>query len=164
MQQTTAYRRLRNSVAILGLVALLAGCGKGEEESASTAPAAGAAPPPAAPPAENPEDKRLANAVMTGKTAAAVDLKYDVRDHRGGGRASARETVARVAAGAVAKQLLATFGCRVVGWVRQVGNVVAEIADRILTHHLHGIDLDPRAADSDQRGILTGVPPDGKPT
>jgi hypothetical protein len=78
MQQTSAYRRLRTSVSILGLVALLAGCGKGDEESVATTPATGATPPPAAAPAENPEDKRLANAVMTGKTAAAVDLKYDV--------------------------------------------------------------------------------------
>lgn len=40
--------------------------------------------------------------------------KYGVRDHRGGGRASARETVARVVAGAIAKQLLAAKGISVV--------------------------------------------------
>ncbi|MCU0291560.1 MAG: chorismate synthase [Thermoanaerobaculaceae bacterium] len=71
----------------------------------------------------------LANVWRPGHADATYALKYGIRDHRGGGRASARETVARVAAGAVAKQLLATFGCRVVGWVRQVGNVVADIAD-----------------------------------
>lgn len=58
------------------------------------------------------------------------DAKYGFRDHRGGGRASARETVARVAAGAIAKKLVAeAFGGRVLGWVVRVGDVVAEIAD-----------------------------------
>ena len=58
------------------------------------------------------------------------DRKYGLRDYRGGGRASARETVARVAAGAVAKKLIAQeFGGRVLGWVQQVGDVVATIDD-----------------------------------
>lgn len=56
------------------------------------------------------------------------EAKYGVRDYRGGGRASARETTARVAAGAVAKKILATLcGARVVGYVVQVGDVVASI-------------------------------------
>jgi len=57
------------------------------------------------------------------------DAKYGLRDHRGGGRSSARETVARVAAGAVARKWLAGAGIRVVGYVKQVGDVVANIAD-----------------------------------
>ena len=56
------------------------------------------------------------------------DAKYGFRDYRGGGRSSARETTARVAAGAVAKRLLDHwFGIRIVGYVKQVGPVVAEI-------------------------------------
>jgi chorismate synthase len=56
------------------------------------------------------------------------DAKYGFRDHRGGGRASARETVSRVAAGAVAKKLLAlALGTRVVGYVTQVGDIRAQI-------------------------------------
>ena len=56
--------------------------------------------------------------------------KYGRRDHRGGGRASARETVSRVVAGAIAKRLLAeAFGGRVLGWVQQVGEVRAEVPD-----------------------------------
>jgi len=50
--------------------------------------------------------------------------KYGVFDHRGGGRASARETAARVAAGAVAKKLLAHEGIEVVGFLCAVGDVV----------------------------------------
>lgn len=50
-------------------------------------------------------------------------VKYGIRDYRGGGRSSARETAARVAAGAVAKLLLKYFGVEVVGYVSQVGAV-----------------------------------------
>jgi chorismate synthase len=57
------------------------------------------------------------------------DARYGRRDHRGGGRSSARETICRVAAGAVAKKLLAREGVRVVGYVKQVGPVTAEIPD-----------------------------------
>lgn len=58
------------------------------------------------------------------------DAKYGVRDYRGGGRSSARETTVRVAAGAVAKKLISiAFGGRVVGYVRQVGDIVANVDD-----------------------------------
>jgi chorismate synthase len=57
------------------------------------------------------------------------DAKFGVRDYRGGGRSSARETVCRVAAGAVAKKVLAGHGIRVLGYVTQVGTVVATIGD-----------------------------------
>src|SRR5438067_7114377 len=57
------------------------------------------------------------------------DAKYGFRDYRGGGRSSARETVCRVAAGAIAKKLLAGQGVRVLGYVKQVGPVVAPVPD-----------------------------------
>jgi len=57
------------------------------------------------------------------------DAKYGFRDYRGGGRSSARETVCRVAAGAVAKKLLAREGIRVLGYVKQVGEVIADVPD-----------------------------------
>ena len=58
------------------------------------------------------------------------DRKYGRRDYRGGGRSSARETVARVAAGAVAKKLIHTgFGGRVLGYVKQVGDIVANVPE-----------------------------------
>jgi chorismate synthase len=57
------------------------------------------------------------------------DAKYGRRDYRGGGRSSARETVARVAAGAIAKKLLAGQGMRVLGYVKQVGSVLASVPD-----------------------------------
>ena len=57
------------------------------------------------------------------------DAKFGFRDYRGGGRSSARETVCRVAAGAIAKKLLALQGVKVVGYVKQIGNVIAQIAE-----------------------------------
>jgi chorismate synthase len=49
--------------------------------------------------------------------------KYGVRDHRGGGRSSARETIARVVGGAIAKQLLAHINISVQAYVNSVGAV-----------------------------------------
>src|SRR5262245_57162716 len=57
------------------------------------------------------------------------DAKYGVRDYRGGGRSSARETVCRVAAGAIAKKILSQHGMSVLGYVKQIGAVVADIPD-----------------------------------
>jgi len=58
------------------------------------------------------------------------DAKYGVRDYRGGGRSSARETTMRVAAGAVAKKLLhQRYGVHIVGYVTQVGHLRAEVSD-----------------------------------
>jgi chorismate synthase len=53
------------------------------------------------------------------------EMKYGVRDYRGGGRSSARETAARVAAGAVAKLLLKRSGIEICAFVSQVGEVKA---------------------------------------
>lgn len=53
------------------------------------------------------------------------EAKYGNRDYRGGGRSSARETAARVAAGAIAKLLLKQLGVDVHAFVSQVGNITA---------------------------------------
>lgn len=55
--------------------------------------------------------------------------KYGVRDYRGGGRASARETAMRVAAGAIARKYLAGQGVRVRGYLSQLGPIRAERLD-----------------------------------
>jgi chorismate synthase len=55
--------------------------------------------------------------------------KFGIRDWRGGGRTSGRETVARVAAGALARQILAREGVSLVGHVVRIGEVVAESFD-----------------------------------
>lgn len=57
------------------------------------------------------------------------DAKYGFRDYRGGGRSSARETICRVAAGAIAKKLLVQIGVRILAYVKQVGTILANIPD-----------------------------------
>ena len=52
--------------------------------------------------------------------------KYGIRDHRGGGRSSARETIARCVSGAVAKLILRREGIRIQAYISQVGNIRLE--------------------------------------
>jgi len=52
--------------------------------------------------------------------------KYGIRDYRGGGRSSARETAMRVAAGAIAKKVLATEGIRIRGYLSQLGPIAID--------------------------------------
>lgn len=55
------------------------------------------------------------------------DVKYGIRDYRGGGRTSARETASRVAAGAIARKLLAVrWNVEIVAWVSKVHTLAAE--------------------------------------
>ncbi|MBI2377299.1 MAG: chorismate synthase [Deltaproteobacteria bacterium] len=58
----------------------------------------------------------------------SFEAKYGFRDARGGGRASARETLTRVVAGGVARKLMSVeAGVEVVGWVAEVGGVIASV-------------------------------------
>jgi len=52
--------------------------------------------------------------------------KYGIRDHRGGGRSSARETISRVVGGAIAKLALRQLGIDVKAWTQQVGDIACE--------------------------------------
>lgn len=55
------------------------------------------------------------------------EKKYGLRDYRGGGRSSAREHIARVVAGAVARQVLAGLGVRVRAYTSQIGPLVLSV-------------------------------------
>jgi chorismate synthase len=68
----------------------------------------------------------LKDSFRPGHADLTWEQKFGLRDHRGGGRASARETAVRVAAGAIARQLLAASGVRVNAWVSGVGEVRLE--------------------------------------
>lgn len=63
--------------------------------------------------------------------------KYGIRDHRGGGRASARETAGRVAAGAVARTLLKKYGIEVIAYTVALGGIEIQKRD------LNDIDKNP---------------------
>ncbi|KAA3614572.1 MAG: chorismate synthase [Planctomycetota bacterium] len=71
----------------------------------------------------------LAELYRPGHADYSFDARFGFRDYRGGGRSSARETVARVAAGAIARKLLAQQGIRLLAFVRQVGDISAKVED-----------------------------------
>lgn len=68
----------------------------------------------------------LRNTPRPGHADLTYELKYGLRDWRGGGRSSARETVGRVAAGAVAKKLLDLRGVHILGHVVELGGIRAK--------------------------------------
>lgn len=71
----------------------------------------------------------LKDVFRPGHADYAYFQKYGVRDHRGGGRSSGRETVGRVAAGALARRALATIGVDIVGGTVQVKDVRTDVRD-----------------------------------
>jgi chorismate synthase len=77
--------------------------------------------------------EEIAQAYRPSHADYTYDAKYGIRAVAGGGRASARETAGRVAAGAVAQQLLATRGVSIVAWVDEVSGIGAAVDDRTVT-------------------------------
>jgi chorismate synthase len=67
----------------------------------------------------------IANTFRPSHADFTYEVKYGNRDYRGGGRSSARETAARVAAGAIAKLLLKSAGVDINAYVSQVGDIKA---------------------------------------
>ncbi|HET6613364.1 MAG TPA: chorismate synthase [Kofleriaceae bacterium] len=79
--------------------------------------------------------------------------KYGIRAHAGGGRASARETAARVAAGAIAGIGLGEAGIEVLAWVRQVHDIECEVDPTAVT--LEAIEATPvRCPDPDAAAAM----------
>jgi chorismate synthase len=72
----------------------------------------------------------LKNIYRPGHGDYTYDLKYGIRDPRGGGRASGRETVSRVAAGAVARKLLTDHGVAVMAYTVALGGIAAHSFDK----------------------------------
>ena len=83
------------------------------------------------------------------------DAKYGARNWQGGGRASARETVGRVAAGAIARRLLADVaGIEVLAWVSQVHTIGSTVDSAFVT--LEQVEADPtRCPDPDAAAAMT---------
>ena len=120
----------------------------------------------------------LRNLFRPGHADFTYIQKWGIRDHRGGGRSSARETAARVAAGAIAKKLLTRLGVSILGYVDQVGPVcwdgarfdVDEIERNIVrcpdaetAFRMEAAILEARKAGDSVGGAITvladGVPP-----
>lgn len=70
----------------------------------------------------------IASYYRPGHADYTFDAKYGFRDYRGGGRSSGRETIGRVAAGAIAAKLLKEMGITVTAYTRSIGPIEADIA------------------------------------
>lgn len=99
----------------------------------------------------------MANWYRPGHADLTYDMKYGFRDYRGGGRASARETLARVAAGAIACKILKlACGTEILSWVESVGGVSAEISAESVTRE--AIEASPvRCPDSSASAKMAQV-------
>ncbi|MCM1101601.1 MAG: chorismate synthase [Clostridium sp.] len=79
----------------------------------------------------------IAECYRPGHADYTFDQKYGFRDYRGGGRSSGRETVGRVAAGAIAAKILSCMGITVQAYTRSIGPVEADLnafdAEAVLT-------------------------------
>jgi len=102
------------------------------------------------------------------------DLKYSFRDYRGGGRASARETAARVAGGAIAQKFLADLGINIRAYTYSISNITVSNTDFSIRNHLNMPDqnaydravqlVEAAIRDGDSLGgeiccEITGIPP-----
>lgn len=100
--------------------------------------------------------------------------KYEIRDYRGGGRSSAREHIARVVGGAVAKQVLSRYGISVNAYTSQIGNIVLDgtysdydlarteantvrCPDEVAAERMIGLIREVREAGDSVGGCVTGV-------
>jgi len=117
----------------------------------------------------------IKNLFRPGHADYTYQMKYGLRDYRGGGRASSRETIGRVCAGAIAKKILAKMNIEVFGYVKQVYNIKIEkvIKDYIEKNPIRTADPDKfdemynLILDTKKRGdsvgsliemVITGVP------
>jgi len=84
---------------------------------------------------------RIRECYRPGHADYTFDAKYGFRDYRGGGRSSGRETIGRVAAGAVASRLLQQLGIRITAYTKAIGNIEVPESDYdygcILTNPLY---------------------------
>lgn len=80
--------------------------------------------------------------------------KYGIRDYRGGGRSSARETSARVAAGAIAKLLLKSFGITLQSGILSVGTIQGKAIDFQNARESEIFALDKQAESAQKEAIL----------
>ncbi len=100
--------------------------------------------------------------------------KYGIRDHRGGGRSSARETISRVVAGAFARQALEQIGVKIYAYTSQVGNITLDndytkydseliesndvrCPDPKIAAKMHNLIAEVKADGDTIGGVITGV-------
>ncbi|GFI43901.1 MAG: chorismate synthase [Dorea sp.] len=72
---------------------------------------------------------KIKDCYRPGHADYTFDAKYGIRDYRGGGRSSGRETIGRVAAGAIASKLLRRLGIKVLAYTKAIGNIIIPEAE-----------------------------------
>ncbi len=90
----------------------------------------------------------IADIYRPGHADFGYDTKYGLRDYRGGGRSSGRETIGRVAGGAVAELLLRELGITLTAYTRQIGPVSIEVFDEKEISRNRLYMPDPQAAEA----------------
>lgn len=76
----------------------------------------------------------MSNKYRPSHADATYDAKYGIRSINGGGRSSARETIGRVAAGAIAKKVLSTYsGLEILGYVKSIQELLASVDPETVT-------------------------------
>lgn len=99
----------------------------------------------------------IANTFRPGHADYTYEQKYGIRDYRGGGRSSARETAMRVACGGIAKKYLKQeFGIEIKGYLAQLGPIKAETLDWDEVHNNHFFCPDARKV-SDLEDYMDGL-------
>lgn len=95
----------------------------------------------------------IANYYRPGHADLTYDLKYGFRDYRGGGRSSGRETIGRVAAGAIAIKILNQLGIDVFAYTKSIGSICCDASkfqrDEIQNNKLYMPDSDAAKKASD---------------
>ena len=102
-----------------------------------------------------PQDyENLLNVYRPGHADFTWQAKYCIRDHRGGGRSSGRETLCRVAAGAVAKKFLSGYGIKIQASICEIAGKGAEQAQKIIEE----IEAEGNSAGGIVSCLVTGLP------
>ncbi len=96
----------------------------------------------------------LSDVYRPGHADYTYDKKYGLRDYRGGGRSSGRETLSRVAAGAIAKKLLKMEGISICSYAKQIGSIIAEVKDLGEAERNSVKSPDRKAAKSMEEAVL----------
>ncbi len=85
----------------------------------------------------------LAHTYRPGHADITYDAKYGTRDYRGGGRSSGRETLSRVAGGAIAEALLASMGIKIFAATVEVGGIGADTLETCVEPDMNGAEQQP---------------------
>ena len=104
--------------------------------------------------ADSSKYEKIKHLLRPGHADFTYQIKYKFRDYRGGGRSSARETAARVAAGAIAKKLLGKYDIKIKAYVKEIAGIKAKKIEYNEIYKNHARCPDKNAAKKMEQAIL----------